>query len=136
VTYLLDTDACVAIIRGSPPRVRARFARDASPDRPAGVSSVTAFELWYGAVKSAHRDDNLRAVDAFFAGDVEIWPFEDDDARVAGGIRAELEASGKVIGPYDVLIAGQAMRHGVTLVTANAQEFGRVRGLKYEDWAK
>jgi len=45
-------------------------------------------------------------------------------------------AAGRPIGAYDLLIAGQALRHRVTLVTANAKEFGRVNGLVWEDWAK
>ncbi|PYU09346.1 MAG: VapC toxin family PIN domain ribonuclease, partial [Acidobacteria bacterium] len=63
-------------------------------------------------------------------------PFEEEDARTAGKIRAAMEAVGKPIGAYDLLIAGQALRHKLTLVTANAKEFGRVKGLVWEDWAK
>jgi len=58
------------------------------------------------------------------------------DARSAGRVRAAWEAAGKPIGAYDLLIAGQALRHRVTLVTANANEFARVKGLVWEDWAK
>jgi tRNA(fMet)-specific endonuclease VapC len=61
--------------------------------------------------------------------------FDEEDARAAGTIRAELEAIGKPIGAYDVLLAGQARRHGATLVTSNTKEFARVSGLKWEDWA-
>ena len=50
-------------------------------------------------------------------------------------MRAELEIVGKPIGAYDVLIAGQARRRGATLVTSNVDEFERVAGLKWEDWA-
>lgn len=59
----------------------------------------------------------------------------DIDPREAGTVRAELETAGKPIGAYDVLIAGQARRRGVTLVTSNVSEFDRVAGLKWEDWA-
>jgi tRNA(fMet)-specific endonuclease VapC len=47
-----------------------------------------------------------------------------------------MEAAGKPIGAYDLLIAGQALRHKLTLVTANVREFGRIKGLHWEDWAK
>ena len=40
------------------------------------------------------------------------------------------------MGAYDVLIAGQALRQKLTLVTANVAEFRRVKGLIWEDWAK
>jgi tRNA(fMet)-specific endonuclease VapC len=60
--------------------------------------------------------------------------FDEDDARAAGAVRAELETIGKPIGAYDVLLAGHARRRGATLVTSNAKEFERVVGLKSEDW--
>ena len=55
--------------------------------------------------------------------------------RAAGAIRSELEAQGLPIGPYDVLIAGQALARGLVLVTANTREFARVEGLAIEDWS-
>ena len=61
--------------------------------------------------------------------------FDEEDARAAGTIRAQIEAAGRPIGAYDLLIAGQAVRHKATLVTANAKEFARVKGLVWEDWA-
>jgi tRNA(fMet)-specific endonuclease VapC len=64
-----------------------------------------------------------------------LWPFEPDDAVVAGDIRAELERAGTPIGPYDILIAAQARRRGAVLITANRGEFARVSGLRTEDWA-
>ena len=70
------------------------------------------------------------------AGPVSVLPFEDDDSRVAGAVRAALEASGKPIGAYDLLMGAQALRHQLTLVTANVVEFSRVKGLIWQDWAK
>ena len=63
-------------------------------------------------------------------------PFDEEDAAQSAGLRAILETAGTPIGPYDVLIAGQSLRHGATLVTANTREFARVPGLNVEDWAK
>ena len=62
--------------------------------------------------------------------------FDGTDAKVAGEIRAELERAGRPIGAYDVLLAAQAMRHQLTLITANVSEFSRVKGLLWEDWSK
>ena len=62
--------------------------------------------------------------------------FDGADAKVAGEIRAELERAGRPIGAYDVLLAAQAMRHQLTLITANVSEFSRVKGLLWEDWSK
>lgn len=136
MNYLLDTNACIALINGRPPAVRIRLQKALEVGAQALVSTVVAFELWYGVAKSAHPEANAGRVDAFFAGPVSILPFEEEDARASGSIRAVAEAAGKPIGAYDLLIAGQALRHRLTLVTANAREFGRVKGLLWEDWAK
>jgi tRNA(fMet)-specific endonuclease VapC len=63
-----------------------------------------------------------------------VVEFDHDDARHAGEIRAQLASKGTPIGPYDVLIAGQARARKLTLVTHNSAEFVRVPGLKVEDW--
>jgi tRNA(fMet)-specific endonuclease VapC len=134
--YLLDTNACIALINNKSPSVRTRLQKALAQDTKVLVSSVVAFELWYGVVKSARPEANARLVETFFAGPVSLLAFESEDARVAGRVRASLEAVGKPIGAYDLLIAGQALRHQLTLITANAREFSRVKGLEWEDWAK
>ena len=135
-TYLLDTNACIALINGTQAVVRRRFQRAVGRDSVMLLSSVVAFELWYGVAKSQRKASNAQRLDAFFAGPLEWTPFDEDDARAAGAVRAELEAAGTPIGAYDVLLAGQARRRGATLVTSNVKEFGRVAGLKREDWAR
>jgi tRNA(fMet)-specific endonuclease VapC len=101
----------------------------------ATVSSVTAFELWYGVSKSGHRVENM-ARTAVFLGTTELCLFDADDAEVAGQIGADLERAGTPIGPYDLLIAAQAVRRGLTLVTGNRREFSRVAGLAQENWLR
>lgn len=135
MTYLLDTNACLALINGTPRQVRRRFQRIVARDATFLLSSVVAFELWYGAAKSRRREANTERLRAFLAGPLEWTDFDDEDAREAGTVRAELEAAGKPIGAYDVLIAAQARRRGATLVTSNVAEFTRVARLKWEDWA-
>jgi tRNA(fMet)-specific endonuclease VapC len=71
----------------------------------------------------------------FLTHGVEVLPIDDEDALVAGQIRATLRAAGTPIGPYDVMIAGHALRRGATLVTANIREFERVDGLTIKNWA-
>jgi tRNA(fMet)-specific endonuclease VapC len=134
-TYLLDTNACLALINGSEANVRRRFQRAVARESVILLSSIVAFELWYGVAKSQRKESNARRLDAFFAGPLEWTLFDEEDARAAGTIRAELEAIGKPIGAYDVLLAGQARRHGATLVTFNTKVFTRVSDLKSEDWA-
>lgn len=134
-TYLLDTNACIALINGTQADVRRRFQRAVARDSVMLLSSIVAFELWYGVAKSQRKEANAQRLEAFFAGPLEWTPLDDDDARTAGDVRAELEAAGTPIGAYDVLLAGQARRRGATIVTSNVSEFGRVAGLKWENWA-
>ncbi len=135
MNYLLDTNACIALINGSPPLVRPRLEQALKDGASVAVSAVVAFELWYGAAKSARRQADRQRLETFFAGPLELVPFDDEDARAANGMRAALESAGTPIGAYDLLIAGQALRYDATLVTAKAAEFARVADLRWEDWA-
>jgi tRNA(fMet)-specific endonuclease VapC len=136
VNFLLDTNTVVALLRNRPPRVRERYRRAESSGDHLAVSSVVLFELWYGVEKSSQIQENTERLRVFLSGDLELLAFDDDDAEAAGRVRATLERSGTPIGAYDLLIAGQALRRDLTLVTANASEFGRVRGLNSVNWAK
>jgi tRNA(fMet)-specific endonuclease VapC len=134
--YLLDTNACIALINDDPSSARVRLQRANIAGAHILVSSIALFELWYGVAKSSKQDFNRRRLEAFLSGPIVVLPFEDADSRVAGAIRAALEAAGKPIGAYDLLMAGQARRHGLTLVTSNVREFSRIKGLAWQDWAK
>jgi tRNA(fMet)-specific endonuclease VapC len=136
VDYLLDTNACIALINGESPSVWTRMRKATDAGGRILVSSIAVFELWYGVDKSAKQEFNRKRLEKFLAGPILVLPFEDADARVAGSVRAVLEAVGRPIGAYDLLIAGQALRHQLTLVTANVSEFSRVKGLAWQDWAK
>ena len=65
---------------------------------------------------------------------IDILPFDVPADAEYGAIRVELEAVGRPIGPTDLFIAAHACSMGVTLITHNAEDFRRVRGLKVEDW--
>jgi tRNA(fMet)-specific endonuclease VapC len=136
VSYLLDTNACIALMNGTPVAVRSRFEKAIRGHFQVYVSSVVAFELWYGIAKSARVEVNTQRLEMLLSSPVIALPFENEDSRAAGSIRATLEAAGKPIGAYDYLIAGQAMARQLTLVTANVSEFSRVKGLSWQDWAK
>jgi tRNA(fMet)-specific endonuclease VapC len=135
LTYLLDTNAVVALLRNRPARVRERLLRAASERASIVVSAIVLFELWYGVARSGRPEENSERLRAFLSSDISIVSFEDNDAAIAGDLRAHLEASGNAIGPYDLLIASQALRTNATLVTANTSEFARVPGLVWEDWS-
>jgi tRNA(fMet)-specific endonuclease VapC len=134
-TYLLDTNACIALINGTEVNMRRRFKRAVARESVILLSSIVAFELWYGVAKSQRKDSNTQRLETFVGGPLEWALFDEDDARAAGTVRAELETVGRPVGAYDVLLAGQARRRGATLVTSNTKEFARVQGLKWEDWA-
>jgi tRNA(fMet)-specific endonuclease VapC len=136
VSYLLDTNACIALINDAPASVRSRFQKISRSGALIYVSAVVTFELWYGVAKSARRALNAQRLETFLSGPVMVLPFEDEDSRASGSIRAMLEVSGKPIGAYDLLIAGQALARELILVTTNVSEFSRVKGLSWQDWAK
>ena len=136
IEYALDTNACIALINGSPASVRSRLQQVLDAGGVICVPAVVLHELWYGVAKSARREHNIERVQTFVAGPIEILDFDAADARAAGEVRAALERIGQPIGAYDALIAGQSVRRGLTLVTANSREFERVAGLMWEDWAR
>ncbi len=136
IEYTLDTNACISLINGSSVPVRSRFKQALAAGGVLCVSTVVLHELWYGVAKSARRDYNIERVQMFLSGPIDILPFDDADARAVGEVRAELERVGSQIGAYDALIAAQAVRRGITLVTASTREFDRVDGLLWEDWSQ
>jgi tRNA(fMet)-specific endonuclease VapC len=131
----IDTNVAIAAINRRPPGVRQRLELALADGAPIGLPAIVLFELWFGVVRSARREQNVTMLGAFLSLNFEQLPFEAADAREAGEIRQALERAGTPIGPYDVLIAAQARRHGAVLVTANAREFTRVAGLRCEDWS-
>lgn len=126
--FLLDSNAIIALLKGHPPLLE-RLRRYRPDDF--GVPAIVMHELTFGAYKSQRTADNLARIDALR---FEVVAFDKEDAQRAGQIRAHLAAAGTPIGPYDVLIAGQALARGLAVVTHNSREFGRVPGLEVEDW--
>jgi len=134
VNHLLDTNAVIALLKNNPPGVRNRLRRVVSEGASIAVPSVVLYELWYGVARSARQRENAERLRVFLSGNVNIVPFDEEDAAAAGDLRAALETAGTPIGPYDLLIAAQALRSRTTLVTANVSEFARVSGLIWQDW--
>lgn len=133
--FCLDTNVIVFAINGRVPAVEQRLRQELAAGTTLLIPSIVLFELRYGIAKSVRREASTRVLDAFLAEGFELLPFDDDDAAEAGDIRAALEASGTPIGAYDTLIAAQARRRGVVLVTGNRREFERIPGLMVTDWA-
>jgi tRNA(fMet)-specific endonuclease VapC len=133
VNYFLDTNAVIAVINNQP-GFRKRLRRASGRGNSIAVSSVVLFELWYGVGRSRRSKETAERLRVFLSGAIDVVPFSEEDAKTAGTLRADLEAVGKPVGPYDLLIAAQALRSRATLVTANASEFRRVPGLVVQDW--
>ena len=126
--YLLDANALIGLLGGNA-GLLARVHQHVPEDF--GVSAIAAHELFYGAYRSQRKVQNLARVDGL---QFVVLEFDQEDARQAGEIRADLAATGTPISPYDVLIAGQARARSLVLVTHNTREFSRVSGLDIEDW--
>lgn len=130
ISYLLDTDICIFLLRGTQPTCQSRFMTNA--DRTA-LSTVTVGELLFGVERSVRRDENRLTVERF-CDRMVLLPFERSAAAHFADIRARLREAGASIGPYDAMIAAQARSAGLVLVTNNVREFARVPGLKVENW--
>jgi tRNA(fMet)-specific endonuclease VapC len=123
-SYLLDSSACILVLRN-------KTGLEKLPDPAAtGIPVIVAAELWTGVKKNLKTHPHQAARLEAFLSLFQIADFTLEAALHYADIRAVLEAAGKMIGPLDLLIAAQARSLEATLVTANAGEFKRVRGLK------
>ena len=128
--YLLDTDICVYGIKDRFESIRLHLLENAGE---MAISTVTYSELMYGAEKSDRPERTRRGIKIFTAP-LEILTFDIAAAAHFAQIRADLSKAGKIIGPYDMMIAGAARARGLILVTNNSREFSRVDGLRLENW--
>ena len=129
--FLLDTNAVIALFNNESPRLSQRVRACQVSD--IGLSVIVAYELFYGAFKSQRQEHNLRRMELI---GFPLVPLDWAAARAAGEIRALLAQGGQSIGPYDTLIAGQALSRNLILVTSNTKEFDRVPRLVVEDWSR
>jgi tRNA(fMet)-specific endonuclease VapC len=131
MAYLLDTNIISPMLRDPRGPVALRIAGLA--DRP-HTSIIVVAELRFGIDKA--RSARLEAqLDSVLAG-IEVVPFTEPADRFYGRLRADLERSGQMIGPNDLLIAAQCLAGDFVLVTDNIREFSRVPSLKVENWIR
>lgn len=130
--YHLDTSTVVLFLRAKSPRLRAKI-NSVSAGQLA-VSQIVRAELLVGCLKSRRPVAHREQVDRFLAN-ITVAVLDDSCAEHYAEIRVGLEASGRVIGPNDLLIAAAARAAGAVLVTENEDEFRRVRGLRVESWS-
>ena len=127
---MLDTNIISDLIRNPQGRAAKRIAKVGEDN--ICTSIIVAAELRYGCAKSGSTR-LLKAVEELL-GEIEVLPLEVPADTEYGGIRSELEAAGKPIGSNDLLIAAHASAIQATIVTANTDEFKRIRGLNVENW--
>ena len=130
---MLDTNACIAIIRRQPEAVLKRLRGKTIGQ--VGLSSITLAELEFGAAKSERATEARNAL-AEFLLPLEICPFDLAASASYGQVRAALERAGNPIGPLDTMIAGHALSLSAILVTNNVREFRKVAGLQIDNWAE
>ena len=127
--YLLDTNTLIAILNDRRSKPSKRLRRHEPGD--VVTSAIVIHELYFGAFKSGRPVGNVARLDEL---QVHALAFDREDARSAGEIRAALKQAGTPIGPYDIMIAGQALERNLILVTDNTRELSRLGGLQIEDW--
>ena len=132
VRYLLDTNTASYIIKGNVPHVRERLL--AVPMAEMGISVITEAELRFGVARMPRAERLAVAVEEFLLR-LEILPWGSEAAKHYALLRAELEKKGEPMGNLDMMIASQALAAEAVLVTHD-RVFGRVKGLKVEDWSK
>jgi tRNA(fMet)-specific endonuclease VapC len=131
VKFLLDTDICIYALKQDPVVLRNLLSHQRAD---VAISVLTEAELRTGAAKSHAAAKTLRLVESFLQP-IDVLPFTSEDAAAYASVRAKLERAGTPIGPLDPLIAAQAVARKLILVSNNGREFGRVSGLRVENWA-
>lgn len=129
--YYLDTNICIYFLKGQYPNLLDSIMSH-NPDN-IKIASIVKAELLYGAEKSRKKDENLKKIKNFLLP-FEIVAFDSSASAIYPEIRANLELSGSVIGPNDLIISATVLSRDGTLITDNEKEFRRVPGLKVENW--
>lgn len=129
--YSLDTNTCIRYLNRRSDALRQKLPTISA--REIIVCSVVRGELAYGVAKSQTPEESA-AKQRRFLEPYATLPYDDQAATVFGRIRAALERSGTPIGAYDMQIAAIALVHNLIVVTHNTREFGRIAGLRVEDW--
>ena len=129
--YMLDTNACIGIIKGKPANLRKNMMRHVPTDM--AISQMVYYELRYGVCHSRQPQRNQANLEQFLRY-IQILDWHKQQSIEAADIRCELACKGAPIGHYDILIAAHARSLKLTLITHNVREFQRVDGLSFEDW--
>ena len=127
MAIILDADV---IIRGEKGTFDLPRWLAAHPDEEFEVAAITVAELWHGVERAsaAHRAKRQQYLQAALAP-LPVIPYTEQTAREHARLWAELEAAGKMIGYYDVIVAATAFERGSQVATFNQKHFARIKGL-------
>jgi tRNA(fMet)-specific endonuclease VapC len=131
--YLFDTDVLSNVVKKAPSAVLLARLTDLPGDMQF-TTAINAAEIYYGAARSEHREEILKAFEEKVFLGLTILPFDGGSAKVYGPLKAGLERKGTVRSEPDLRIAAIAIQHRLILVTGNVRRFEAVPGLKFEDW--
>jgi predicted nucleic acid-binding protein len=133
VNYLLDTHACLALVRDKPYQVRTRFHRALHSGSSVNTSSLAIFDLWTRVAESPRAQKQIMEI--FLAGPINVIAFDEQDAVAAAGLRQELKGLDAKLGDLELLVVSQARVRNLALVTAGTK-LPEFKGLIWRDWAR
>jgi tRNA(fMet)-specific endonuclease VapC len=125
---LLDTDRCIALLRG-----QLDLNAHISPQEGLATTAISVAELTHDAHRSRHSEDNLARLEVLLSVLV-ILPFDEAAGRKFGALKAELESKGEPLDNLDLQIAGIAIENHCQLLTNNSRHFSRIDGLPLLNW--
>jgi tRNA(fMet)-specific endonuclease VapC len=134
--FLLDSNVPIRAVKNREPILASSIGRAIDGGNSLALSVISLHELEVGVLRNSNRLTAAKKLDTFLELVTEFWDFDREDALLAAEIRTKLMSEGRVIGAFDVLIAAQALRRAVILVTNNTSEFSRVEGLQLADWTQ
>jgi tRNA(fMet)-specific endonuclease VapC len=128
MAIILDADV---IVRGEKGSFDLQGWLEAQPAERFEVAAITVAELWHGVeratgTRKAARQQYLRSLLEL----LPILPYTEQTAYQHARIWAQMESSGRMIGPYDLIVAAIALERHSALATFNKRHFGNVRGLR------
>ena len=130
--YLFDTDMIIYSLKADE-AVRRNLRRHLHD--PIKISAITLMELYYGAYKSKKIANNLAKIKTI-ENTFEIITVSRELVEIFGVLKSGLEKTGKPLDDFDLILASTAMSHNLTIVTNNEKHFGRIDGLKMENWSR
>ena len=130
---LLDTSFLIDLLRGNNPNALERAKELDEKFERKSIASISVMELWRGAMQSHLQEVEKKDINNLLSS-LLIHPFNENEAKKAGEVEAELKKSGKMIDLEDIMIAGVALVHNETILTRNKKHFSKIKGINIESY--